>query len=1005
MKSPSLKHILFLLFGISGFSGLIYESIWSHYLKLFLGHAAYAQTLVLAIFMGGMAIGAWIASKYSIKWKNLLLGYAIAEGLIGIMGLAFHGTFIHVTEFVYTSLIPSLGSPTLVEISKWSIAGLLILPQSILLGMTFPLMSAGIIRLFPTTPGGSLAILYFSNSLGAAIGVLTSGFVLIEHLGLPGTILTAALLNIVLALVVWALVKDRPTTNDIVQAQKSQTTPVGHWYYWLLATSLLTGTASFIYEIGWIRMLSLVLGSSTHAFELMLSAFIFGLAFGGFWIRRRIDKITNTIGLLAILQLIMGILALSTLPIYGHTFEMMQWIISALNKTDAGYAVFNLSSHLITLLVMLPTTFCAGMTLPLITYTLLRQGHGEKSIGAVYGWNTVGAIIGVLLAVHIGMPLLGLKGLIILGACVDIALGLFLLWRSPSKKGLFVPVTGTIAGMVAIGVSLLFVTLDTQKMASGVYRTGKLYSPDTQPIVYHQDGKTATVNLMDQDKYIAILTNGKSDAMLAKTLDIPPSADESTMILAGALALAFKPDAKTVANIGIGSGLTTHTLLRAPSLKQVDTIEIESKMVEAARGFKARTEATFTDPRSHIYIADAKTYFSTYNKRYDVIISEPSNPWVSGVASLFSKEFYRLAVRHLSENGIFIQWLQLYEINLDLVASMLKALSPHFSDYMLYTTNGSDVLIVAKNGGELKGPDPHIFEIANLSNELKRIGFYGNEDFELRKIGSKRTLDPLFASNPIPLNSDYFPIVDLGAVKTRFLQSTAFNIFEIMHTPIPVLEMLGEKTPTAYKMRQTRDRFYQGSKMAYKAAAIRDFYIEGHFDPKYSDISIKTKQDAILVKLLVQKCNHANNWKTWISSVYEVFVVNTPYLTPQEWRRMWASLNLTKCHTKLNSTQRSWLALINAVGERNAEAMAAEAEVLLSNGKKHSHGQHYYMLATAMLGNIVQGNQQKVRELWKTYTDKIGASPANKVLFSFLLAYNIQSEMQATIPPISQALQ
>ena len=199
-------YIFFILFVLSGFSGLIYESIWSHYLKLFLGHAAYAQTLVLAMFMGGMAIGSVIAAKFSNRWKNLLLGYAVVEAVIGVFALMFHQIFLGATDLAFTSLIPSLGENTfMIMLTKWGIASLIILPQSILLGMTFPLMVAGVMRRYPDAGGKAIATLYFTNSFGGVFGVLVSSFILIYHFGLPGTILVAGLINIVLALVVWLL--------------------------------------------------------------------------------------------------------------------------------------------------------------------------------------------------------------------------------------------------------------------------------------------------------------------------------------------------------------------------------------------------------------------------------------------------------------------------------------------------------------------------------------------------------------------------------------------------------------------------------------------------------------------------------------------------------------------------------------------------------------------------------------------------------------------------------
>ena len=193
MNRSYVPVILLFIFTVSGFSGLIYESIWSHYLKLFLGHAAYSQVLVLAIFMGGMAIGSALAGRFSVRWRHVLLGYAAVEAVTGVIALLFHGAFDTITRVSFASIIPSFESATAVHLYKWSLGAAVILPQSILLGMTFPLMSAGFLRFAPARAGQSVAMLYFTNSLGGAIGVLASGFLLIPNFGLPGAIMTAGI--------------------------------------------------------------------------------------------------------------------------------------------------------------------------------------------------------------------------------------------------------------------------------------------------------------------------------------------------------------------------------------------------------------------------------------------------------------------------------------------------------------------------------------------------------------------------------------------------------------------------------------------------------------------------------------------------------------------------------------------------------------------------------------------------------------------------------------------
>src|SRR6266850_256011 len=396
-SSAAGRWILFALFAASGFAGLIYESIWTHYLKLFLGHAAYAQALVLAIFMGGMALGSWLAARWSGRLRNLLLAYAVTEAAVAAFALVFHEVFVSSTGWAHESVLPHFAG------FKWVLSTALILPQCVLLGMTFPLMTAGVLRSYPERPGRSISLLYFTNSLGAAIGVLVSGFILVRILGLPGTIRLAGAINLLVAGAVFLLARGRPAAPPQRGAKEA---PRDRAILFFLAVALITGASSFIYEVAWIRMLSLVLGTSTHSFELMLSAFILGLSLGGLWIQRRIDSLLAPVRTLGFLQLEMGVLALLSLPLYAKTFDVMRWLTNALERSDAGYAWFILSSNGIALAIMLPATFCAGTTLPLVTFHLMRRGHGESSIGAVYAANTVGAIAAVFFAVHFGLPAL-----------------------------------------------------------------------------------------------------------------------------------------------------------------------------------------------------------------------------------------------------------------------------------------------------------------------------------------------------------------------------------------------------------------------------------------------------------------------------------------------------------------------------------------------------------------------------------------------------------------------
>jgi predicted membrane-bound spermidine synthase len=978
---------LFVLFTVSGFSGLIYESIWSHYLKLFLGHAAYAQTLVLALFMGGMAIGAWIASRRSGRWRNLLRGYAAVEAVIGVAALAFHWVFVAATDAAYVTVLPALAGGAAATLFKWSLAAALILPQSILLGMTFPLMSAGLLRRYPERPGEALALLYFTNSFGAAAGVLASGFVLIDRLGLPGTIQVAGVLNFGLAAIVWMLARDPdPAPSASLRAEEAARVPrapLEATPQLMLAVAFLTGAASFIYEIGWIRMLSLVLGAATHSFELMLSAFILGLALGALWVRGRIDRSTDPVRFLGVVQVVMGIAALATLPLYGAAFDLMRLVVSGTAKTDAGYAIFLLSSHAIALAVMLPATFCAGMTLPLITYALLGAGHGERAIGAVYASNTLGSIVGVFAAAHLGMPLLGLKGLITAGAVIDVALGLFLLWRiARGSASRAAPIAAAIAA-VAFGAVALGVTLDLHKMASGVFRRGELYSKADAELVFYRDGKTTSVSLLDFPEGLSLRTNGKSDG----AINLRPGrriSDEITMVLTGALPLAHLPEARHAAVIGIGTGLSTHTLLGSHVIERVDTIEIEPAMAAAARNFAARNAAAFADPRSNIVFEDAKTYFSTRGERYDIIVSEPSNPWVSGVSSLFTDEFYRHVRRYLKPGGVLVQWFQVYEIDVTLVASVMRALAQNFPDYTVYAATDSDILIVAGDTETLARPLADVFKaLPGVAAELRKVHVQTVGDLELRRLGGKVVLHPLFLSYGVPPNSDYYPFLDLNAARHRFLQTSAAELTQISATGVPVVEILEGRPHPIRPISKDGDDYLDRIELARRAAYARDFLL-APAPPEPRGIPAQLQKDLELLRMRALDCVDPPKFDLWVRSAMGVARSVNAALPAPEAGAVWEALERAPCAMRMTEADRRWLELFAAVAARERVGMARLAVELLAEARELGPVQRQYLLTAALAGLIADRRYDEATKTWNAYSPGAAVDLDVRLLYAYL---------------------
>ena len=998
-----LRFTLFLSFAASGFAGLVYESIWSRYLSLFLGHAAYAQTLVIALFMGGLSLGSWLASRCSLRLRHLLGWYAAAEAVTGLMGLLFHPLFAGATRLAHTSLMPALGSPEAAGVLKLALSGLIVLPPAVLLGTTFPLMSAGVVRLWPRLAGSSISMLYFSNSIGAAAGVLASGFLLVGRLGLPGTIIAASVLNLAVAAVVYAaarFVRDPAPGSEVEADPGRRRERVG--YGLMLWVAALTGAASFIYEIAWIRMLSLVLGSSTHSFELMLSAFISGLAFGGLWIRRRMDGIAEPVRWLAAVQWAMGILALATVPVYANCFELMAAIMKGLSRTGEGYVLFNLASHSLSLLVMFPATFCAGMTLPLITFTLLAQGAGEKSIGAVYAANTVGAIAGVVAATHVGMPLLGLKGLVAFGAAVDLGLAVLLL-RVARDGSRLLPGMAAGTGAVAVVAVLALVRIDPLEMVSGVYRYGELISADKASNIFHKDGKTTSVDLVRYSSgRLVIFTNGKAEASINLAGGSGPASDEVTMVLSAALPLAAHPGATDAAVIGLGSGQTSHVLLGSRRLKQVDTIEIEAAVVEAAPEFGPHVERVFTDPRSRIFIDDARTFLSARDAQYDLLVAEPSNPWVSGVSSLFSAEFYELAERHLRPRGILAQWLQLYELEPRLVASVMGALSRTFPDYDVYATDNANILILARKGGpvgELRGD---LFADAGMARELRRHHIHSVADLETRRIAGSAALQPYFDSYGVPPNSDYYPFLDLNAVRSRFLDHSASGLTALRTSPVPVLDLVeGDRRdwspPSARGGVGTKDG-YALLQLVQSARALRA-YLAGE-EESLKRMPPSLRPDAQICGRGLEGCFDPVEAQQWLGSLYTVARVVNPALGKAGSSQVWNKVAASPCYAALPPAGKAWVSLFAAVGARDAPRMAADAENILARSDRMPKNRRGYLLSAAMAGRAGGGDWNALPALWERYGSETarGEWTGGEDLVFRLLRAHSAGDIQ-TIPP------
>jgi predicted membrane-bound spermidine synthase len=582
---------------------------------------------------------------------------------------------------------------------------------------------------------------------------------------------------------------------------------------------------------------------------------------------------------LAITQWVMGALAIATLSVYVWSFEWMATLLQALARTDEGYRLFSAARYAICLAVMLPATFCAGITLPLITRILLAGGAGERAIGIVYSINTFGSIVGAALAALVLMPLIGLKAMLVSGAAIDMALGVWLMWLTataldPSRRA-----TGVLAagGLLAALGTTLFAPFTREMLTSGVFRYARV-ERDVRNVIFYKDGRTATVSVRQTagKKEFSLSTNGKPDASLSPIWfdstarsERPVDGDESTQILLPMITLAHMPRAREAAVIGQGSGMSSHFLLGSPFLQRLTTIDIEPQMVRGSREFYPVNRRVFDDPRSHFVYDDARSVFASARRPYDVILSEPSNPWVSGVSGLFTDEFYHRVRQYLAPHGVFGQWLHLYEIDDALLLTVVRAVHRNFPAYRIYLTMDVDLLIVASNDSLLPDPNWTVLQYPLVAADLRRFRPITPEALQGALLGTRAAFVPAVRSEGA-VNSDYHPVLDLGAERTRFRKLAASGFMEVTGDRFDLLAAIeerrvgfGTETHEGLRLPRTMLRARGARLRAHEPAPASDS-IDSDRDYRQALVRERTLRDVLAAP-------HAPpDWFVWFHTVLDV---------------------------------------------------------------------------------------------------------------------------------------
>ena len=648
---------------------------WLRLLGLVFGHTVYATTTVLSAFMAGLALGSLLAARRMPRLRNLIAIYGCLEIGIGVF-CALLPVALDGAAPLWVGLSSALGLPYqgLLLVEFVLVFALLVVPTT-LMGATLPVLSQALVG----NDGAArrdVGALYAINTFGAVLGVALAGYVLLPALGNRATSVLAASGNIVAGIIALAYSRraarragalsvtgDPPTAALDARA----TSPEGGLESASGATSItvalaISGAVSMLYEVGWTRALALAIGSSTYAFTSMLLAFLVGIAGGSALYSRLSVARRISPAAFAFLQAGIGVATGAIILLFERAPEMF---LVALRWSAAPefvqFAQFAVSAG-----VLLFSSLLIGATFPCAVAVVARnRADIGRQVGRLYGANTLGAIVGSIVAGFVLMPMLGTQAMLKTGAAVNLLLASALFascargvlrwrWRWPAA-----------AASLAAATAVLFLPhWDQRVMSSGAAIYARWYVDAargqdlagllrSQQIVYYRDGLSATVAVSRVGEHVYLRVNGKLDAGTA--------GDMPTQLMSGHLPLLLHADPKTVLVIGLGSGITAGAVARYP-IGRLDVVEIEPAVVEASRFFRQLHGGVLEDPRVRTVIADGRNFLLTTRERYDVIISEPSNPWMSGLASMFSEEFFRLARERLRPDGIMLQWIQAYNI-------------------------------------------------------------------------------------------------------------------------------------------------------------------------------------------------------------------------------------------------------------------------------------------------------------------------------------------------------
>ena len=696
------------LFFLSGATGLIYELLWVRVLYQSFGSTIQSVTTVVAAYMGGLGLGAWLFGRRADRSPRPAVLYGWLEIAIGTFGI-LSPLILGLAHWIYIGAAGAfaLGGGASVAL-RFGLAALVLLIPTTLMGGTLPVLTRALMGDDRALLKPSLGRLYGLNTLGAMMGTALAGFFLIEFVGVRASLFATAAVNLVIGVAAIVLGRQQdalevghtPAEENLHQPSPTSTA----LHNLALALLALTAFAALLNEIAWTRVLIMIVGGSTYAFTLILLVFLLGLGLGSVIVARRSAPRAETAATAALAQGVTGVGAAALFVLFGF---LPSYIIAVFQIPDLSAASRLLLMGVAVGAVVLIPAIGMGMTFPLLTdLTAGSRAARGADVGTAYALNTFGSILGAVLTGFVLVVALGTQATLRLGLVVNgmAALALAgvaargvaegstedrrLRLRVLSAAGL--GTLALVAAAAAPGWSTRLIDLGPT-----IYARQRMDGPARERFLAHRgvrqlafrEGANATVSVWEGESGRSLRVNGKVDGS--------DRGDMDTQIMLGLAPAVARVGVASALVIGYGTGVTAHVLAEVPTVRRLKVVEIEPSVVQMDSFFLDVNGSVLSRPDVRVVIDDARSAFQLDRERYDVIVSEPSNPWVAGIATLYTPEFFRIARARLSDDGVFCQWIQLYQLPLPIVAGIMRNLREVFPHVHVWFGGTADLVVLA----------------------------------------------------------------------------------------------------------------------------------------------------------------------------------------------------------------------------------------------------------------------------------------------------------------------